>query len=78
MQVIKNFYPDLDEMSLGQACTLVGTNGRRWLEHHIAEGHLHPMKRGKAKNSKLIFSRVEILALKKAEEENYKTIKQYK
>ena len=68
MQIIKEMYPDMDNISFSVAAKLAGINGRRWLENHIARGNIHPIRRGATKNSKLTFSRIEIQALKKAEE----------
>ena len=68
MQIIKNMYPDMDDLSYNKAFIVAGSNGRRWLEYHIKHGNIHPTRRGTTKNSKLMFSRVEIHALKKAEQ----------
>jgi len=75
MQFIKTLYPDLDEINFTTACRLIGTNGRRWINRKIEQGYLHPIRRGDAKNSKIFISRMELHALKKAEEENLKFIR---
>ena len=74
MQIIKDFYPDLDIVSYAQACVLVGTNGRSWLKKHIADGNICPIRKGTTKNSRIYFSRIEIHALKKAEELKSKSV----
>jgi len=74
MQIIKELYPDLDNISFRKACKFAGTNGRRWLENHISNGNICPIIHGATKNLKHTFSRIEIHALKKAEELKSKNI----
>lgn len=63
--VIARLYPQMDELSKSEAEAL---HGRRWLDWHIAHGNLTPKRKGPARNSKKVFSRVEICALWEAEQ----------
>lgn len=63
--VLARLYPQLDELSKRQAEEL---HGRRWLDYHVAAGNLKPRRKGRAANSKLVFSRMEVNALWNAEQ----------
>lgn len=62
--VVARLYPQLDELSKSQAEEL---HGRRWLDYHIKAGNIVPRRKGSARNSKKVFSRMEICALWEAE-----------
>ena len=62
--VVARLYPQMDELSKSEAEAL---HGRRWLDYHIQAGNLTPIRKGPARNSKKVFSRVEINALWEAE-----------
>lgn len=62
--VLARLHPECDELSKTQAEAI---HGRRWLDYHVAAGNLHPRRKGKAVNSKKIFSRLEINAVWEAE-----------
>lgn len=62
--VVARLYPQLDELSKRDAEEL---HGRRWLDFHIKAGDIAPHRKGHAKNSKMVFSRMEINALWEAE-----------
>ena len=57
-------HPDFDELSKREAQEL---HGRKWLDYHIAQGNISPRRKGPAKNSKMVFSRTELIALWEAE-----------
>lgn len=61
--------PAFDEVKLKEAYKIAGSE--RWLKYHIKHGHIKPIRRGIAKNSPIYYSRLEIAALKKAEQELY-------
>ena len=63
--MVKIVFPAQDEVSYREACTMVGD--RRWVDFHERSGNLKSHRRGRAKNSKKYFSRLDIFALKKAE-----------
>ena len=62
--VVARLYPQMDELSKHEAEAL---HGRRWLDYHINAGNIIPTRKGKARNSKKVFSRTEINALWEAE-----------
>lgn len=68
LTVLKLQNPAFDEVTTKEAYRLVGN--RRWLDFHIKAGNLTPIRRGRAKNSPIYWSRLEIAALKKAEAES--------
>ena len=74
MQMIKELYPDLDNVSYAKACVLAGTKGQSWLQKHIEGGNICPIRKGITKKSRIYFSRIEIYALKKAEELKSKAV----
>lgn len=59
--------PSFDEVKLKEAYRIAGSE--RWLKYHIKHGNIRPIRRGTAKNSPIYYSRLEIAALKKAENE---------
>lgn len=65
LQVLKLQNPAFDEVRTEEAYKLVGS--RRWLDFHVKEGNLRPIRRGRARNSPIYYSRLEIAALKMAE-----------
>lgn len=72
LQVLKLQNPAFDEVRTEEAYKLAGS--RRWLKFHIKEGNIRPIRRGRAKNSPIYWSRLEIAALKKAETTEAKLI----
>lgn len=72
LQVLKLQNPAFDEVKTEEAYKLAGS--RRWLKFHIKAGNIQPIRRGRAKNSPIYWSRLEIAALKKAETEEAKLI----
>jgi hypothetical protein len=72
--MMKQLDPSFDELKFKDACKFAET---RWLKWHIKQGNIHRIRKGTAKNSPCYYSRSEILALKKAENEMAK-IKQLK
>jgi hypothetical protein len=64
---VKQLYPAFDEVKLNEAYQIAGSE--RWLKYHIKQGNIKPIRRGTAKNSPIYYSRLEIAALKKAENE---------
>lgn len=56
--------PLSDEMTRRQAYEFAGEG---WIDRHTAAGNLHPVRRGNKSTSPIIYSRLEILALKQAE-----------
>ena len=66
MAVLRLQNPAFDEVKLNEAYKIAGSV--RWLKFHIKAGNIKPKRRGTAKNSPLFFSRLEIAALKKAEQ----------
>jgi hypothetical protein len=63
--MVKIIYPAKDEVTYTEACEMV--KDRRWIDFHESEGRLKSHRRGRAKNAKKYFSRMDIYALKKAE-----------
>jgi len=61
---VARIYPQLDELSKHDAEQL---HGRKWLDYHISAGTITPHRKGSAKNSKMVFSRLEINAVWQAE-----------
>lgn len=70
LQVLALQNPAFDEVRTEEAYKLAG--GKRWFEYHRKLGHLTPIRRGRAKNSPIYWSRLEIAALKQAEAEQAK------
>ena len=70
--VVRIIQPEGDEVCYSEACEMVGS--RRWIDYHVKAGNLKPHRRGKAKNSKKYFSRMDICALKQAEKVTNKTV----
>jgi len=64
MAVLRLQNPAFDEVKLSEAYKIAGN---RWLKFHIKAGNIKPIRRGTAKNSPIFYSRLEIAALKKAE-----------
>ena len=62
--VVALLHPSFDELSKREAEEL---HGRRWLDFHIEAGNVAPRRKGRAKNSKQVFSRTELTALWEAE-----------
>ncbi|MDR1716529.1 MAG: hypothetical protein LBS20_11865 [Prevotella sp.] len=67
LSVVKQLYPAFDEVKYEEAISLAGSEW--WLINHIKEGNITQIRRGKAKNSPIYYSRREIAALKMAEEQ---------
>lgn len=67
LSVVKQLFPSFDEVKYEEAVLLAGSEW--WLINHIKEGNITQIRRGKAKNSPIYYSRREIAALKMAEEE---------
>lgn len=65
LSVLKQLYPSFDEVRYKEAVKLAGSE--RWLKYHIQKGTLIGHRRGTAKNSPIYYSRIEIAAVKKAE-----------
>lgn len=65
LQVLRLQNPAFDEVKLNEAYRIAGN---RWLKFHIKKGNIKPIRRGTAKNSPIYYSRLEIAALKKAEQ----------
>lgn len=63
--------PSADEISTRQAYVEFD---RKWIEYHVGRGHISPRRNGEHKNSPLVFSRMELLALKKADREGAKML----
>lgn len=66
-EVLKTQAPASDELSEKQAAEFAG---RTWIKQNVLEGKLKFHRVGPAKNSKKIFSRAEIMALKSSERLN--------
>lgn len=62
--VAKELYPAKDELTTRQA---YATYGKPWIEEQKRRGHLHPRRKGMAKNSPVLYSKHEIEALREAE-----------
>lgn len=62
--LIKKLDPPKDFISMSQAGR---EYGRRWIQSHIDAGHLTSHRTGPSKNSKIVLSREEILALRTVE-----------
>lgn len=67
LAVARQLGPAFDEVKYREAVRLAGSE--RWLRFHLKEGNLHAIRRGEAKNSPRYYSRLEIAALRKAENE---------
>lgn len=67
LAVLRLQNPSFDEVKLNEAYQIAGSE--RWLKYHIKQGNIKPIRRGTAKNSPIYYSRLEIAALKKAENE---------
>ncbi len=63
----KQLFPAMDEVKYKEAIEIAGS--KRWLDFHIKRGHIKRYRRGTAKNSPIYYSRLDIAATKKAEEE---------
>lgn len=61
---LKSNKPVADEMSTRQAHA---EYGKEWIRYHTSRGHIKPIRKGPFKNSKKVFSRLELVALKEAE-----------
>lgn len=66
MAALKLQNPAYDEVKLSEAYKIAGSV--RWLKFHIKKGNIKPIRRGTAKNSPIYYSRLDIAALKKAEQ----------
>jgi len=71
MAAIRLQNPKFDEVNFREACEIAG---RRWVRFHIKAGNLKPIRKGPAKNSPVMYSRMDIAALKKAERINAQEI----
>lgn len=67
LAVLRLQNPSFDEVKSSEAYKIAGSV--RWLRYHIKHGNIRPIRRGTAKNSPIYYSRLEIAALKKAEQE---------
>lgn len=67
LAVLRLQNPSFDEVKLNDAYKIAGSE--RWLKYHIKKGNIKGVRRGTAKNSPIYYSRLEIAALKKAENE---------
>ena len=65
LAVLRLQNPAFDEVTKTEAYKIAGS--RRWLDYHIKAGHIEPIRRGRAANSPVYYSRLDIAALKKAE-----------
>ncbi|MDH6308065.1 hypothetical protein M2451_002584 [Dysgonomonas sp. PFB1-18] len=75
-RVLKDYNPKGDRLTQRQAFeffkqrdTQFGgefTHGEAWVRRMVEEGHLHPVRLGKAKNSPLYYSKAELLAVRAA------------
>ncbi|MCE9334086.1 hypothetical protein K0H02_05540 [Bacteroides fragilis] len=61
---VRALAPAKDEMPMRQAWEEFG---RTWLEYHVSRKHIAGHRAGPHKNSPIMFSRTELLALKEAE-----------
>ncbi len=68
LNVLRLQNPAFDEVRLNEAYKIAGSV--RWLKSHIKAGNIKPIRRGTAKNSPIYYSRLEIAALKRAEQIN--------
>ena len=66
LQVVRLQNPAFDEVRTSEAHKIAG--GRRWFDYHRKRGHLKPVRVGRAKNSPVYWSRLQIEALKAAED----------
>ncbi|GAB6122323.1 hypothetical protein [Dysgonomonas termitidis] len=65
LSVLKQLYPSFDEVKYEEACQLAGSE--HWLLQQIKSGAVKKIRRGKAKNSPIYYSRREIAAVRMAE-----------
>lgn len=65
--------PAFDEVTKSEAYEIAGS--RRWLDFQIKKGNIKGRRRGKAPNSPIFFSRLDIAALKRAEKTVHQIIK---
>ena len=70
--LLRQINPSFDELSQKQAYEFAG---REWIKYHVNKGTLKPFRKGMGKNSKILFSRLEIQTLKMAENDISKLIK---
>ena len=66
LAVMKQMYPAFDKVKYGEAVKIAGS--RRWLDYHVKAGNIQKIRIGRAKNSPIYYSRLEIAAVMKAEE----------
>lgn len=71
--VIRRLEPTKDSISQNQA---ERKYGRAWIRGHIQAGHLTSRRTGGAKNSKIVFSMLEIESLRTAESQIVASIKE--
>jgi hypothetical protein len=64
--IVQQMSPGMDEITQRQA---YDEYGRPWVEKNTKRGLLRPRRKGAAKNSPLMYSRTELLALISAERE---------
>jgi hypothetical protein len=64
MAAIRLQNPKFDEVNFREACEIAG---ERWMRFHIKAENIKPVRKGPAKNSPKLYSRLDIAALKKAE-----------
>ena len=62
--VAKELTPASDELTARKAYAIYG---KPWIEEQKRRGHLHPRRKGMAKNSPVLYSKHEIEALREAE-----------
>lgn len=65
LSVMRLQNPSFDEIKYSEAVKVAGS--KRWLDYHIKKGTITQIRRGTAKNSPIYYSRLEIAAVKKAE-----------
>lgn len=63
-EVVKRIEPAKDEMTRRQVTKEFGTG---WLDYQVSRNRIRGKRKGPYKNSPIIFSRAEIMALKAAE-----------
>lgn len=72
LAIAKQMGPAFDEVKYSEAVKIAGSES--WLKYHIKKGTIHGNRRGTAKNSPIYFSRLEIVATRKAETEMAKFV----
>lgn len=72
LAVARQMFPAFDEVKYEEAVRLAGSE--RWLRRQIKAGLVPPIRKGKAKNSPIYYSRLDIAAAMKAEREIAKLV----